>query len=453
MRRQTKLLQRIAECGVFAMVLAVMPAMVSNSGLKLGSVTAAAEDDSPASRFGSRKTKRVQAMSPAFSKRFQRVADAAEAGKWDQMKARLDQLLEDMDRHSKYEQAMTWNYLGYYYYEVQNYKAATDSYQKVIDFHEHLTDAFVARTLYSIAQLYYVQEDYRKAINTLYEWMEISESVTPTNKVLLGQAHYQVKELDKALRWVEEAIADYETEGKVPEENWWGIQKVIYYDKKNLRKVTEILEELVVHYPKAKYWRQLGGMYGELGRDLDRLVAYDILYLQNFLNKDTRLRGLAYMYLGADVPYKAAQIVEWGMKNGVIEESPNDLKMLAEALYAAQEVKRSIPIMERAAHMSEDGGLMERLAGMYLSDDQYEEAIKAANEARRKGKLRRPGGNYMNEGMALVGLKRYNDAEKAFRKAKEYERTKRAAEDWITWVRAERKRLDEIRKSQERYAS
>ncbi len=452
MRPMTGLLQKVANRGVFAIALVVVPVLPFGSGIGSGSVALALEDDPPA-RYASKKTKRVQAMSPAFSRVFQRIADAADAGKWDIMKARLDLILEKIDRYSRYEQAMTWNYVGYYYYEVEDFPAATRAYQKVIDLQDYLTDAFVARTLYSIAQLHYVQEDYRKTIATMYEWMEISDIVSPGNKVLLGQAYYQIKEYDKALRWVEEAIADYETEGKIPEENWWGIQKVIYYDKKNLRKVTEILETLVVHYPKAKYWQQLGGMYGELGRDLDRLVAYDLLYLQNFLKKDTRLRGLAYMYMGAKVPYKAAQIVEWGMKEGYIDESVNDLKMLAEALYAAQEVKRSIPLMERAARMSEDGVLMERLAGMYLSDDQYQEAAEAAIEARSKGKLKRPGGNYMNEGMALSGLKRYKEAEKAFRKALEYERTKRAAQDWIDWVLSEKKRENEIRKSRELYAS
>lgn len=453
MKSHNKSLQKIATYGALALVLMTMPALVSNTGVNLGSLAVAAEDDRPKSKYAEKKTKRVQAMSPAFAKKFQKIDEAAQAGNLPEMKVGLDEITQDMDRYSEYEQATTWNYLAYYYYEVEDLKAALNAYQKVVSFYEYLTDAFVARTLYSIAQLHYLQEDYRKAIDAMYEWMDVTENVTPESKMLLCQAHYQVGEFDQSLRWVEEAIADYQSEGKVPKENWWRIQRAIYYDKKNMPKVAEILETMVVYYPKARYWRQLGGIYSELGRDLDTLVAYDVLHIQNLLEKDMHLRNLAHMYLGAEVPYKAAQIIEWGMKKGYIEESVKDLKMLAEALYQANEVKRSIPIMERAAKMSDDGVLMERLAGMYYNDDQYKEAIDAANEARRKGGLKRPGGNYMYEGMALASLERYSEAEKVFRKAAEYEKSKKAAQGWIKYVQNEKRRLDEIRKSRERFSS
>ncbi len=453
MKLHIESLRKFASNGVLVLALAAMPALVANIGLGSGSLAQAAEEERPPSKYANKKTKRVQAMSPAFAKKFQPIDEAAQAEDWVTMKAGLDEIIEKSDRYSEYELATTWNYLAYYYYEAENLKAALNAYQKVVSYHEFLTTPAIARALYSIAQLHYVQEDYKKAIEAMYEWMDIAETVTPANKMLLCQAHYQVEEFDKALRWVEEAIADYQAEGKVPKENWWRIQQAIYYDKKDMPKVTEILETLITYYPKAKYWRQLGGMYNELGRSMDSLVAYDSLHLQKLLEKDIHLRNLAHMYLGAEVPYRAAQIMEWGMKKGFIEESSKDLKILAEALYRANEVKRSIPIMLRAAKMAEDGVLMERLAGMYFSDDRFEETIEAANEARRKGGLKRPGGNYVFEGMALASLKRFTEAEKVFLKAAEYEKSKKAAKNWIKYIKSEKRRYDEIRKNKERFKS
>ena len=58
--------------------------------------------------------------------------------------------------------------------------------------------------------------------------------------------------------------------------------------KNNYNKVISILEKLVKHYPKWTYWRQLGGMYGEREREMDRLVATEVVYLNGQLTKRAR---------------------------------------------------------------------------------------------------------------------------------------------------------------------
>ena len=119
---------------------------------------------------------------------------------------------------------------------------------------------------------------------------------------LLAQIYYQLERKADALDMVEFAINDVEAKGILPKERWWSLQRVLYYEKNDYKRVTSILEKLVKHYPKWTYWKQLGGMYGEQEREMDRLVASELVYLNNKFDKESQVMGMAYMYLGQRSP-------------------------------------------------------------------------------------------------------------------------------------------------------
>ena len=41
---------------------------------------------------------------------------------------------------------------------------------------------------------------------------------------------------------------------------------------------------------------------------MDRLVATEVVYLNNQFDKESQVMSMAYMYLGAEVPYRAARL-------------------------------------------------------------------------------------------------------------------------------------------------
>jgi hypothetical protein len=49
---------------------------------------------------------------------------------------------------------------------------------------------------------------------------------------------------------LESAITDVESKGILPKEGWWGLQRVLYYEKDDYKRC-QILEKLVKHYPKV----------------------------------------------------------------------------------------------------------------------------------------------------------------------------------------------------------
>jgi tetratricopeptide (TPR) repeat protein len=264
----------------------------------------------------------------------------------------------------------------------------------------------------------------------------------------LAQIYYQLDRKEEALTMLELAIDDVEAKGKLPKERWWSLQRVLYYEKNDYNRVIEILEKLVKHYPKWTFWKQLGGMYGAQERPLDQLVASEVVYLNGKYDKESQVMGVGYMYLAAEVPFKAAQIISKGIDDEIIERNAKNLEVLGTAWYQAKELKRALKALDRASQYSDSGDIQSRMAGIYLDLGNDREAYKASLKAADKGNVKRPSSNYLIMGNALVNMHCYKDAIGAFQKALKVSETKKEKKfptQWIRYADVEGTRLDKLR--------
>lgn len=372
------------------------------------------------------------------------VQKQLEDEQWQQAERALRAALNSHCQTS-YEKSQVWNFLGYVYYSLDRVDDAINAYRNVIN-EEETDERMRVSTRYTVAQLYFMNEDYQRAVAELERWREEATIVGNDGLVLLAQGYYQLDRGDDALRIIEGVIRDAESKGETPREHWWGLQRAVYYDRGDYRRVVQIMEEMLKHYPKVSYWRQLGGMYGELNRSMDQLVAQDVVHLMGGLDSESQLMALAYMYLGADAPYNAARIIEKGMEAGTINDSARNLEVLGSAWQQAQDVRRALPVLERAARGSDSGEIYSRLAGVYLDNDRPEDAVRAARNALNRGGLRRTDLANMVLGSSLLELHCYDDAIRAFRSALNDERSERYARQWIEYAENEgdrRRRLIE----------
>ncbi|MBR9909486.1 MAG: tetratricopeptide repeat protein [Gammaproteobacteria bacterium] len=411
------------------------------SGLSAGSVFAADDEKKPTEY----KTKKTYSLRQSVFKDFGAIQEKTEANDW---KGALEELKDlersKVDKYTSYERANVWNYYGWVYYSLENYPEAIRYYERLLK-EEELSDALQLGTLYTLAQLLFVQEDYRGAVTRLEEWMSLQTIIGADAYVLLAQGYYQVGDMEKARKNVDFAVNDFESKDKVPKENWYSLQRAIYYEKGDNKKVIEILTKMVRHYPKPTYWKQLAGLYGATEQESNQLHAMETLYLMGELTNEKELLNLAYLFLGAEVPYKSARIIEKGMKDKIIEESSKNLEVLATAWRLAQHVKLAIPVMEKAAQKSDEGDLYARLAGIYLDTDQFEKALDVGEKAAKRGGVKRPDQLAIVMGMANVNLGKYDAAIKEFRKATKDKRSKQFAVQWIDFANNEKKRVASLK--------
>lgn len=404
-------------------------------------VANAAEEKKP-----KQKTKRTQAISQKVYKKLEAAQEAIEAKNYSEAKQIFAGLKSGKKPLNDFEMASVLNLEAFIAYAHEDYKSALVAYKKITTL-EQAPEGTVIQARYSVAQLYFVTEQWAEGVAALKDWFKYTQMPTASAYVMLAQGQYQLKKFDDALSNVDKAVSMYKEKGKVPKENWYGLQRFLYYEKNNYKKVVSILEELLVHYPKKQYWLQLSAMQAELKSDSKQLAAMETAYMQGMLEKDRELVNMAYLFLANETPYRAAKVLEKGMKEEKIEPTAKNLELLGNSLRSAQEIKRAIPVMAKAAAKSDKGELWARLGNIYLDNDDFKNAVKAVNAGLKKGGVKRPDTANLVLGMAHFNLKQYDSARKAFNKSKKDKRSKKYAVQWINFMDKELERQRSLRES------
>jgi len=420
--------------------------VVADQAFDAGIVSTATAQDAPKKERETRKT-------PALRNNiYEKLAEAqtfAEAKQYAEAEAVLNDMLDATSKKSKlnrYELANVYNTYAYLRYAVEDYNGALNYYQKVIDQRPEIPLALEINTLYTVAQLYFLQENWRKGIETLNTWMSVTDTPSTNAYVLLANGYFQLKDYDKSLSNIQIAIDREEAAGKLPKEQWYNLARFIHFDRDNFREALDILEILIMYYPKKQYWVQASHLYGEEKDEARQLALLEATYEQNLLDRSQDIVLISQLYLQAEVPFPAARAMEKGLADDIVEKESKNYELAGVAWRQAQEVTKSLPMLEAAASKSEKGELYARLGNVYLDVDKNKEAVEALKRGLDKGGVKRPDQARLALGMAYFNLGEFNAARRAFREARKDKRARSYADQWLKYITSEEKRLEELAK-------
>lgn len=408
--------------------------------------------DVAAQQSGAKKKEKTRKTPALRNNIYEKLAEAqtfAEAKDYAAAEEILNEMLDATSKKSKlnaYELANVYNTYAFLRYAVEDYKGALNYYQKVIDQRPQIPVALEVGTLFTIAQLHFLQENWQKGIDTLNQWMAVTEIPNTNAYVLLANGYFQLKDYDRSLENIQIAIDREESAGKLPKEQWYNLARFIHFDRDNYAEALEILEILIMYYPKKQYWVQASHLYGEQKDEARQLAILEATYEQNLLDKSQDLVLLSQLYLNAEVPYPAAKTLEKGFKDEIVEDESKNYELAGVAWRQAQEVNKSLPMLEKAAAKSEKGELYARLGSVYLDVDKNKEAVTALTKGLKRGGVKRTDQARLALGMAYFNLGEFNSARKAFREAAKDKRAKAFAQQWLKYINSEEKRLAEIAK-------
>ena len=313
-----------------------------------------------------------------------------------------------------------------------------------------------------------IEEDYQRGIELILIWMDEVETVTAQSWSLLGTAYFQVEDYRKSRDSFITAIDLAEVEGYKPKENWYVTLAASYEElkkelgeKETILKQLDIYEILVNLYPKKRYFLQLGQAYGALEREKDYMVTLNAAYMSNYLDKEGEYLTLAQLLLMNGNPYQAASVIVSGQKKEVlvtnektkkeelkpvVKDSEKNLKLLADSWRMAQEIDKAIPVLEKAAKISEEGENYILLGNLYLVEDKLNEAVDAIQKGIKKGKLKKISQAHLTLGQAQFELKNFEEAKKQFRMAArdKDKKIKKTANNWIKYTENEEIRIKNI---------
>jgi tetratricopeptide (TPR) repeat protein len=155
------------------------------------------------------------------------------------------------------------------------------------------------------------------------------------------------------------------------------------------------------------------------------------------LTEDKELRRLARSYLYHDLPYPAAKVLEKGLAEGAIEADADSFELLANSWIAAREYDRSLPPLQKAAELADDGNLFVRLGQVHLQREEWDEAAERIRQGIEKGGLEEPGNAQLLLGIAYYNAERVTQARASFARARRHDSTRAEADRWITHIEKE----------------
>ena len=404
-----------------------------------GAVHAAKQDE----ERDKQKTKQAQAVSKEVYDRIQKAQEAIDA---DDSNAALKILgaLKGKKGLTEYELQNVLNYIGFVYYNLDNMPKAISTYEEMLRI-PSIEEQIKKQTLYTLAQLLTMEEDYAKAISTLDKWFVLETNPAPDPYILYAQNLYQEERFADMVQPIEAAMAVAEKRNLTVKEDWYVLLNFAYFMQENYEKVRDIQKILLVNWPKKRYWFSLAGAYTELGEDHNLIGAYDAALTQGMLEKESELVTMAQLYLQHEVPYKAAILLDKEMASGRVKKNAKNYRLLSQAWTLAAEDAKAVPALEQAARLSPEGELNLRLGNAHLNLGQFGACVLAIREGIEKGGIKSPDNAQISLGMCLYNQKKYSEAIAAFREAGRTNRSRKISGQWTRVIENDIQRDRQIR--------
>ena len=396
------------------------------------------------------KTRRVPSLSESVYKKLGEGQEAIDAKDYNLAQEIIQGALDRSRRYNENEIANLHNMLGYIYYLKDDYDGAIREYKIVVNQGEKIPEGLEVTTLYTLAQLSYVQENYDDALYYMEVWITKATNPSSAPRFFLATVYYQMKDYDKAVEQMELGVQIAQERNTTITEQNWSLLTFLYFEKEDWTNVIRVLKILVEEFPKREHWVRLAGVYGQEGFEKEQLYTLEAAYTADFLEKQTDFTNLAGLLMQEEVPYRAAKVLEDGLNRKAVERDAKNLQSLGQAWQLAQEVDKAIPVFEEAAGLADDGKIYERLSYLYLESDQYDKCVDSATGALDKGGLRKDQSVYIVKGMCLFNQNKLTPARTAFVSCRRVARqdkdtaNQRICGQWITFIDRESKRQAQL---------
>ncbi|MGJ8670175.1 MAG: tetratricopeptide repeat protein [Oceanococcus sp.] len=409
----------------------------------LGANHAAMAKDSDKSRKP--PTKVTEKISPKVYKVMEQAQLAMEAKDLTEAESLINLIQAKPDKLNDYEKAQMFNFLAAIHYEQGQTDKTIQDYIGILKL-ENPPEQLRNNSLFRLAQLYFVQEDYARSVKLLDKWMSLqSEGIRPEAYMLKAQAYYQLDQYQEAKAPIISAMKEARRRDQPLSESWLGLLRAVYYELGDYKGASKVLGEMIARWPKPSYYKQLSGMLGLLKSQRGQLYVMHGAAAAGMLEKEFEILNMARLYMAEDAPFAAIELLQQNIASGVVEENAQNLQLLAQAMSLAKDAEGQIPVLSKAANLAGESKLYVYLGQAQIALYQWEDAAKSLQTALKIGDVERPGSLHMQIGTAYYNLKRYSKALQAFKEAGAYEKQAKSSRQWVTFVQHEIKRSRAMR--------
>ena len=440
----TKLLRGLTSFLLLVTAVSMMP-LADISFIQGGSVFAQDEDED--GRRAPPEARSSQTLGRRVFTRINEVMELRDMELFDEALAILDEIKEDFDRDrlNDREKFVMWQFYANIYQVQEKYDQAITAYEQILVL-PGLTQEQMEQTMFYLGSLYYVQEQFREAINTFNEYNEIVLEPNEDSYFRIGTAHYQLEEFQEAIPNILRNMEILRSKGEMIPKNTYDLLRALYFSTEDYAAAYQVLRESVVLFNDPDDWVLLPAVLGQIERFQEQARSYYVAEALGYLDSDSQLINLAAQLYNNDYPYGCARIMERGMADGIIPEDEGNLSFLSTCYQIAREDEKAVDPLERAAAMSDDGELYARLGRIYSTMLEWEKSLEAFNTALEMGGIERTDQVYLSMARSYMELNRYDEGIQAARNAQRDERSEDTGRTWVTVLTREKERYETLQR-------
>lgn len=270
--------------------------------------------------------------------------------------------------------------------------------------------------LKSVAQYYYQQKDYSKAIESAQEAIKAGASDSDTQG-LIARAQYL------SGKYKEAAASMTEIVGKMEKPDEESLKLLWQFDDKAGDKAgaAKTVDRLVAYYPKPEYWlNALAPLVNSDTKDAHvQMNVYRLMLDVGVLKRSSDFAEMAELALDQGYPGETQSVLQKAFSENVFTEQRDKDRyqhLLDGAKTRATNDQASLPSQEKDAEAAANGDKLIQVGAAYLSYGQNDKAIANLTKGIAKGNLKYPDEANLLLGIAQMRSHNASEAQKLFEK-------------------------------------
>lgn len=334
-----------------------------------------------------------------------------------------------------YERALINQLYGQFYALQRDYKSAIPWFEKALA-KSRLPFAADLQVTYSLSQCYFQTGRYKDVIKTLENYRvkasKRGQNMAPVQLMVLGIAYFQEADILNAYTNISEANA---TATKLNEE-WLQYEFALAVKLEKFDEAINVGQFLVFVNPEKKsYWKQLSGVYyGSESEELS-LAGLELAYENDVLDKEKDYIDLARYFMYKELPIKAIDVLNDGIKIKKVKQNRKNYEFLADAYFLAKDRVKGIDALIKAEALEKDSDLSYKIARFAFENEDWSKAITYFLQAKKQGYEKYPGRLELLLGISYFEISNYEEALAFLNESLEFDSSNSAAEGWISYIK------------------
>lgn len=334
-----------------------------------------------------------------------------------------------------YERALINQLYGQFYALQRDYKSAIPWFEKALA-KSRLPFAADLQVTYSLSQCYFQTGRYKDVIKTLENYRvkasKRGQNMAPVQLMVLGIAYFQEADILNAYANISEANA---TATKLNEE-WLQYEFALAVKLEKFDEAINVGQFLVFVNPEKKsYWKQLSGVYyGSESEELS-LAGLELAYENDVLDKEKDYIDLARYFMYKELPIKAIDVLNDGIKIKKVKQNRKNYEFLADAYFLAKDRVKGIDALIKAEALEKDSDLSYKIARFAFENEDWSKAITYFSQAKKQGYEKYPGRLELLLGISYFEISNYEEALAFLNESLEFDSSNSAAEGWISYIK------------------